>query len=182
VTGYQWRRTGTNYVDIAGTSVSMTGLSPGTTYTFDVRARDAIGNWGDPRSTSFATPTLITISDRTVSTWVPGFGGGFAVYQLDHLGDIKTSQPTNSQEIPQGEWIAPKSGMGNYQVRGTQVSGTCGSNNTWLNLGVNPGPTWGVGRGGPSGTVACVVDIQIRETSNPSVILGTARISLQFTN
>lgn len=42
----------------AGTEVPLAGLSEGTTYTFEVRARDAAGNASTPRSGSFTTGTI----------------------------------------------------------------------------------------------------------------------------
>jgi hypothetical protein len=115
---------------------------------------------------------------------VPGFGGASAVYQLTSAGDIMATGPNSNTASDVGDWLAPKSGMGSFQVFGTLVSTTtpCGSGTmgTWLDLSTNQ--TWAVGRGGPSGTVSCTFNIQIRNSSNPSVILGTAQIFLQATN
>jgi hypothetical protein len=55
----------------------------------------------------------------------------------------------------------------------TLVSGSCGTGsfNSWLNI--SNGPSWSrVGIG------TCVLNLQIRNTADTSVILGTAQITL----
>ncbi|WP_199041829.1 cellulose binding domain-containing protein [Glycomyces salinus] len=44
VTGYDVHRDGTAVLDVSGTSATVTGLEPATTYEFTVTARDAAGN------------------------------------------------------------------------------------------------------------------------------------------
>jgi hypothetical protein len=162
----------------------VSGLSAGTSNSVAVRAVDAAGNAGSSSSASVTTLAQITIANRNVNTVVnTGFSGGSAIYQLTSAGDIMVTQPTSSTAIDGGDWLAPKSDMGNFQVMSTLVSSTaCSSatHGTWLSLSSNQ--TWVVGRGGPSGTTACTFDIQIRHSSNPSVILGTARIGISITN
>jgi YD repeat-containing protein len=57
VTGYEYRlNAAPSWTTVpSGTSVSMSGLNDGTTYSFEARARDAAGNFGTPRSGSFTT-------------------------------------------------------------------------------------------------------------------------------
>jgi YD repeat-containing protein len=65
VWGYQHRVNGGVWQGIGSyLSVSLVGLSASTTYTVEVRARDAAGNWGATSSGQFTTPPLawITIS------------------------------------------------------------------------------------------------------------------------
>jgi hypothetical protein len=66
--GYDWRLNGGawNWVG-AQTSVGLTNLAFGTTYTFDVRARDCMNNASAPRSSQFTTsqPAWITIAATT---------------------------------------------------------------------------------------------------------------------
>jgi chitodextrinase len=166
------------------TSATVSGLVAAGTTTVLIRARDAAGNAGSSSSGSVTTIATITIANRTVQTTIPGFNGSSAIYQLTTAGDIMVTQPTSATAIDGGDWLTPKSGMANFQVMGTLASGSgaCSSAtmNTWLNLTSNQ--TWAVGRGGPSGTTACTFDIQIRHSSNPSVILGTARITISATN
>ncbi len=45
VTSYQVSVGGVFYGTVTGTSILVTGLTPGSTYSFNVRARDAAGNW-----------------------------------------------------------------------------------------------------------------------------------------
>lgn len=74
VTGYEIRRGGSSIGTTSSTSFSDTGLSEITPYTYDVRARDAAGNWSGYSTTASATtldvtapsvPTGLTISGRT---------------------------------------------------------------------------------------------------------------------
>jgi YD repeat-containing protein len=185
VTSYEYSVNGGSWVNVGNTtSATVSGLSAAASNTVGVRARDAAGNAGSPSSGSVTTLAQITIANRNVNTVVStGFSGGSAIYQLTSAGDIMVTQPTSSTAIDGGDWLAPKSGMGSFQVMSTQVSSSaCSSatHGTWLNLSSNQ--TWVVGRGGPSGTTACTFDIQIRHSSNPSVILGTARIGISITN
>lgn len=70
VASYQFRLNGDPWPPGGGggifLSIGLTGLTASTTYTFEVRARDATGNWGAPSSGQFTTttapPTWITIS------------------------------------------------------------------------------------------------------------------------
>lgn len=57
VTAYQYRRTGSNWTQVGSSvySASLSGMSAGTQYTFEVMARDAAGNWGPVRSKTFTT-------------------------------------------------------------------------------------------------------------------------------
>lgn len=83
VTGYQLQRcTGsscTSWADVSpapsgiGTTYNNTGLSPSTTYRYQVRARDAAGNWGAYSNIVSATTT--TASDTTP----PSVPGSFSV-------------------------------------------------------------------------------------------------------
>ncbi len=57
VTAYQYRRTGTSWTQVGSSvrSASLSGMAAGQPYTFEVRARDAAGNWGPVRSKGFTT-------------------------------------------------------------------------------------------------------------------------------
>jgi len=55
VTGYQVRVNGTTSVTTTGTSTTVGGLSPSTTYTFTVVATDAAGNLSQPSASVSAT-------------------------------------------------------------------------------------------------------------------------------
>jgi len=63
--------------------------------------------------------------------------------------------------------------MSNFQARATVTGGSCqtGSYGTWLNI--SNGPSWArVGIG------TCVFTLEIRHVTYPSVVLGTATITL----
>lgn len=58
VTGYQYRVNGGPWQSLGNVlSVNLTGLSPGVSYTFGVRAKDSGNNWGLVATGSFTTPT-----------------------------------------------------------------------------------------------------------------------------
>lgn len=67
VTGYTISY-GTNELNTSSTSATITGLSPNTTYTFTVKARDAAGN-----VSAAATVTATTDADNgnTIAPWAP---------------------------------------------------------------------------------------------------------------
>jgi hypothetical protein len=101
---------------------------------------------------------------------------GAVYYQLRSSGDIWSG----SGSADTGDWLSPKVGMSGFQAMATPVSGTCGSGSmtTWLAIA---DVSWGIGKGQPAGTVSCTFNLQIRHTSNPSVIQGTAQIVLSVT-
>jgi chitodextrinase len=190
VTRYEYTvNGGASWTNVGNTtSATLTGLSPATSYSVQIRARDAAGNTGAVSgATSFTTIAQITLVSRNVTTTIPGWNGGAVQYYLTSGGDVLASSASSSVPVDVDDWLAPKSGMSGFQVFATLVSlsGTsnaCGSFNTWIGLTASSSIGFGVGRGGPSGTANCTFDLQIRHTSNPSAILGTARIVLTFRN
>jgi chitodextrinase len=178
VTGYQYRLNSGSWVANASTSVNLSGLSPATSYSVQVQARDAAGNWGGTSSNSFTTPAAITISNRSVSTHMAAFTST-AQYQVTSGGDIMTSMSNSSFLTDVGDWISPKTGMSNYQVRKT--SGGCNGPpaNQWFALSGTLG--WSITVGSPQTGISCSFTIEISAIANPSVILGTANISLSAT-
>jgi chitodextrinase len=183
VTGYEYRLNGGAWQALGNVlSVNLSGLSVGTAYTFEVRARDAAGNRGPIRSGSFTTLANITISNLTVHTQQSG--GTTATYSLTAAGDIATSQATSPATIDVGDWLAPKVGMSGFQARATLgASGPCstGPMSTWVGLG--SAVTWTRSVSGPLGSSqTCVFTLEIRHSSNPSVILGSAQITIVAVN
>jgi YD repeat-containing protein len=187
VARYEYSVNSGGWVNVGNTtSATVSGLSAGTSNTVAIRAVDAAGNAGGSSSGSVTTIAQLLIVNRSVSTHLPGFGGGSALYQLNPSGDLLTTSASSGSLSDVGDWLAPKSGMGNFEVFVTLFSGpssNCGGTgvNSWVSLGSGT-PTWAAGRGGPSGTTTCQFDLQVRHTGNPSVILATARITLTISN
>ena len=61
---------------VAGRSKRIVFLSPGTTYTFRVRARDSAGNWSDLSDPFVVTTPAADPNDHEPPTMPPGFWGG----------------------------------------------------------------------------------------------------------
>ena len=61
---------------VAGTSKRIVFLSPNTTYTFRVRARDSAGNWSDLSDPFVGTTPAADPNDHQPPTVPPGFWGG----------------------------------------------------------------------------------------------------------
>lgn len=184
VTGYEYRLNGGAWQSLGNVlSVSLSGLSAATSYMFEVRARDAAGNLGAIGSGSFSTLANIIISNYGFST--QGSGGSIATYALTSGGDTLASQTRSTQTTDVGDWLAPKVGMSGYQALATLTSTSppCSSGpiGTWVSLG--SGASWTKSWYGPFGSgQACVVILQIRHSSNPSVILGSAQITIAAVN
>jgi chitodextrinase len=64
------------YGQVAGTSKRMVFLSPSTTYTFRVRARDSAGNWSEMSDPFAVTAPPADANDHEPPTMPPGFWGG----------------------------------------------------------------------------------------------------------
>src|SRR6266480_4161457 len=73
VTGYRVYRNGTLVASPTGTSVSITGLSAGTTYSFTVAAVDAASN-ASALSAPLSVTTLVSTPPQTL--WTAGMEGG----------------------------------------------------------------------------------------------------------
>ena len=65
VTGYAISRNGVTVTTVAGTSYTDTGLLASTTYTYEVRALDAVGNASTAATAAAATPAVDTIAPGT---------------------------------------------------------------------------------------------------------------------
>jgi chitodextrinase len=61
---------------VAGTSKRIVFLSPSTTYTFMVRARDSAGNWSELSDPHMVTTLAADPNDHQPPTTPPGFTGG----------------------------------------------------------------------------------------------------------
>ena len=64
------------HLQVAGTSKRIVFLSPETTYTFTVRARDSAGNWSDMSNPFEVTTPAADPNDHEPPATPPGFWGG----------------------------------------------------------------------------------------------------------
>jgi chitodextrinase len=99
VTSYTIRRNGTAVATVPGTTTSYgdTGLTPGTTYTYQVTASDAAGNVSQPSNTASAT----TVADTTAPT---------------PPGNLTTTSVTSSQAGLSWTASTDNVGVAGYQV------------------------------------------------------------------
>ncbi|GAA1400781.1 discoidin domain-containing protein [Catellatospora coxensis] len=85
VTGYQVRQAGNVVAGATGTSYTVTGLSPSTTYSFTVTAQDAAGNTSAPSNTATATTSAAPASNLArnkptqASSYTQNYGPGNTV-------------------------------------------------------------------------------------------------------
>ncbi len=82
VTGYEVFNGGTSVGTVTGTSINLTGLTAGTSYTYTVRAQDAAGNNSAAASITFTTTQdqvdyCTSSGNRTTYEWIDyvAFGG-----------------------------------------------------------------------------------------------------------
>jgi hypothetical protein len=139
VNNYEWRINGGSWSSTSASPLIMTGLSPTTTYNFEVRAKDTANTPGPAATGSFTTPVSISISNRSVGV------GGYpfvtqATYWLTNTGDVMTTNGNNTGQLDVGDWISPKTGMSNYQVR--RSAGNCNGPpiNQWIQLNTDVPP------------------------------------------
>jgi YD repeat-containing protein len=172
VTGYQYRLNGGAWQQVGNvTSLGLTGLAAATTYTFELQARDAAGNWSSVVSNSFSTalPTITLPASYSFSS------GGTAQFWLEADGDLWHNMSGGiGQDF--GDWLSPKTGMSSLEVLATAQGGTgCGGSfNVWLPM--TNDRSWYSRNTGPSGTTKyCQVLLQIRRIGTTTV-LGTGTI------
>jgi YD repeat-containing protein len=170
--GGSWTSVGT------ALSVNLSGLSVGGSYTFQVRAIDTSSNPGSASSNSFNTIATVTLPlSMGFATVQPG--GTTATYSITAGGDLLHSQPQSQAMGDFGDWLSPKVGMSGFQVYVTVDSNPCSSGtfNTWLSLS----GTWTYTRsvtGTRGAQQQCNITLQIRHSSNPSVILATGHVAI----
>jgi len=70
IAGYQVLRAGATPLEVAGTSTTVTGLAPNTTYSFTVKAKDTRGNLS--AATAPVSVTTLNPADDTTPPTVPG--------------------------------------------------------------------------------------------------------------
>ncbi len=183
VTGYEYRLNSGAWQTVpSGTSVTLSGLSAGASYTFDVHAKDADGNVGAASTATLPTLPNVTLSNRNVQT--QQLSGTTATFTLQPFGDIYASQQKSPSTVDVGDWLSPKANMTGFEARATSTTPTActGSLGTWLSL--NSARSWQISvSGGSIGTArACGFLLEIRHSNNPSAVLGSAQISITAVN
>lgn len=176
VTAYEYRLgTSGSFTNVGNVlTVNLSGLTAATTYTFQVRARDAAGNVSSVRSGTFTTSIPAITLPSVYSFNVSGAGGSTATFWVTSGGDLKHSQSNTSTQLDFGDWLSPKQGMSKFEVYAT---GSCNGSpkNTWLNLGTTV--SWYVSVTGVRGaTASCSMNLQIRRVGTTTV-LGSGTIA-----
>lgn len=102
----------------------------------------------------------------------------YVSYRYAADGDIDKDLGYGSSDA--GDWLSPKTGMGDYEIRGTLIAGTTPDGNPlnlWLNAGV-AGVGWEMTTVYLSGIEKnCTLQVDIRRASD-GVIVDTASIYL----
>lgn len=145
VTGYRYSLNGGSSWTTLGNvlSTNLSALSPGTSYTVLLQARDAVGSWGASSSGSFTTTSIITdylLFEAGGTGWDLWWTNGYVRNQYGSLTPDATSNGRNINAIFSYVEIDQ-----NY----TQIV----SQYTMLNVSFpsNPGADWLVSITGPGG-------------------------------
>jgi hypothetical protein len=128
----------------------------------------------------FRSHTVISIDNRNVVDAVIDPTDAQAGYQLSSAGDVEELTGLGPTVTDVGDWISPKLGMGNYEVRATLNSGTSPTGsalNTWLVLSTSR--FWQIQRT-TIGTNLSQLLIEIRLASS-GVVMDSATIDLEAT-
>lgn len=165
VTGYEVRRDGTSLGTTSGTSMSIAGLSMNTTYSLDVRATDAAGNWS-----AWSAPYTVTTAGDTAAPSTP-------------TGLSASGVGMNSFTL---SWSASSDNVGvtGYEVmRGSTSLGTTGGTSLGV-TGLSPNTTYGMyvrardGAGNWSSWSAVCNVTTAADTTPPSVPSGLSGSSI----
>jgi chitodextrinase len=149
VTAYEVRRDGSVSLGVAaGTSRVITGLSPSTAYTLQVRARDAAGNWSAwSTAASFSTSASSDTTAPTPPTGLASSGissSGFTVTWgagTDNVGvtgyDVRLNggSPTTVAADPRSRAFTGLTASTAYTVE-VRSRDAAGNTSTWASLGV----------------------------------------------
>jgi hypothetical protein len=110
--------------------------------------------------------------------------GEYARYSIDASGDILGDISDGDGLTDFDDWIAPKSGMDQFEVRATLVSGALASvgsspTSTWLNCAGSP--VWKCKVAGPSQhNTSAVLTIEIRQTGHAVAASCTVTLTGTF--
>lgn len=98
-----------------------------------------------------------------------------AAFSLESDGDIVATENGIASDL--GDWISPKVGMGNYDVKATLLSGTLTAGTTGSNLNLGTTRSWSRAQTSVGSSSAQIrLDITVTGTTTP--VLATATITL----
>ena len=89
------------YGQVAGTSKRVVFLSPSTSYSFRVRARDSAGNWSDLSDPFVVTTPAADANDHEAPTMPPGLWGGV----IDGATEAMVSFGNSTDNVTRAEHI-----------------------------------------------------------------------------
>ncbi len=141
-----------------------------------IKRRFVIDSGGTARLTFLGVTITLPNDSVTDSTLAPT--NAIANFILNSNGN-RQKEVSGGSVTTVGAWIDPTSEAGNYEARGTVLSGsfTTGTFGTWLAL--SSSRTWGVTRS-TNGTTTASMTLEIREASTGTV-MATATISFSAT-
>ncbi|MBJ6360147.1 lytic polysaccharide monooxygenase [Paenibacillus sp. GCM10012307] len=132
VNGYQIFQGSNQIGTVSGSTLSynVTGLSPNTTYSFNVKASDAAGNV----SSNSNTVSVTTLSSSTPDTQAPTAPGGLQVLGAPTSNSIQLKWNASTDNV----------GVTGYQIyRGsTLVTTVSGTTTSYTVTGLNPSTTY----------------------------------------
>jgi chitodextrinase len=144
VTGYRVYRGATQIAQITGLSYLDSGLSPSTTYAYQVRAFDAASNLGAPASASATTPASGDTTAPSVPTGLQGSvqkGRRVSLQwnpSTDNVGVVGYSVYRNGSLVgsPAGASYTDRPGRGTftYQVRARDAAGNVSGPTTGMTV------------------------------------------------
>jgi chitodextrinase len=144
VTGYRAYRGATQIAQITGLSYLDSGLSPSTTYAYQVRAFDAASNLGAPASASATTPASGDTTAPSVPTGLQGSvqkGRRVSLQwnpSTDNVGVVGYSVYRNGSLVgsPAGASYTDRPGRGTftYQVRARDAAGNVSGPTTGMTV------------------------------------------------
>lgn len=105
-------------------------------------------------------------------------GDAIAAISLQSDGDIELSENGIANDV--GDWITPKTGMANYDVKATLLSGSLTAGTTGSNLNLGTTRSWTRSQTSVGSSVAQIrLDITFTGTSSPVLATKTITLSAQ---
>lgn len=117
-------------------------------------------------------PTLSSMSAAITDDTQYNSAQSIAQFTVSSLGDL-INETVSVGAYDNGDWLDPKSGMGEFSVKWTDTSGTIdiGTASSWLAL--TSSRTFGVSIDSGSGTKTATGTLEIARTDNTGVVLAS---------